>query len=250
MHSATRTRLMLGSSNVTWPGNQLQHWEHRGGFQILFGFGTVSVYSCFVSEGSAFSGHNFTPIVQQISMGFIVLFCSHEKDTSFVIVGISRHGGSANQERSLEMGSASGAGPIRSSAPVCGASKWDRSSIYSSSSTTELEDNQKVQQSWACAHLHTALWKFRKTIAYKTRPAYAIPYRDATDEMRGFRCVLEARKYSHYVEDVGFSFMLLWYAAQDTPCLPLWIWGQPVTSPARAVGEVSQKWELWKACES
>lgn len=85
----------------------------------------VSIPALFsaLSEGSAFSGHNFAPIVQQISMGFIVLFCSHEKDTSFVIVGINRHGGSANQERGLEMGSASGAGPIRSSAPVCGASK-------------------------------------------------------------------------------------------------------------------------------
>lgn len=72
----------------------------------------VSISTLFwtLSVGSAFSGHNFAPIVQQISMGFIVLFCFHEKDKSFVIVAISRHGDFENQERDLEVGSASGAG--------------------------------------------------------------------------------------------------------------------------------------------
>lgn len=72
----------------------------------------VSISTLFwsLSEGSAFSGHNFAPIVQQISVGFIFLFCFHEKDKSFVIVGISRHGGFENQKRDLEVGSASGTG--------------------------------------------------------------------------------------------------------------------------------------------
>lgn len=72
----------------------------------------VSISTLFwtLSEDSAFSGHNFAPTVQQICMGFIALFCFHEKDKSFVIAGVSRHGGFENQERDLEVGSASGAG--------------------------------------------------------------------------------------------------------------------------------------------
>lgn len=73
---------------------------------------SVSVSTLFwtLSEGSAFSGHNFALIVQQISMGFIVLFYFHEKDNSFITVGISRHGGFENQERDLDVVSASGEG--------------------------------------------------------------------------------------------------------------------------------------------
>lgn len=62
----------------------------------LVQFASISTLLWTLSEGSAFSGHNFAPIVQQISMGFIVLFCFHEKDKSFVIVGLSQHGGFDN----------------------------------------------------------------------------------------------------------------------------------------------------------
>lgn len=50
-------------------------------------------------------------------MGFIVLFCFHEKDKSIVIVGLSQHGGFDNQERDFEVDSALGAGC--SAVPQC-----------------------------------------------------------------------------------------------------------------------------------
>lgn len=98
---------------MTWSGTSST--SESTGVELRYCLALVQLVSTStlvwtLSEGSAFSGDNFAPIVQQISMGFIVLFYFIEKDKSFVIVGLNQHGGFDNQERDFEVGSASGAG--------------------------------------------------------------------------------------------------------------------------------------------
>lgn len=63
-----------------WPGLGTSSTSESTGVKLRYCLDLVKLVSIStlvwtLSEGSAFSGDNFAPIVQQISMGFIVLFC-------------------------------------------------------------------------------------------------------------------------------------------------------------------------------